>query len=937
MKAQRHQATKVDALVNQDAHVLVFDDALKLHNHDQISFDNFPQDAFVIRPRAKRKAQTNVNSKPNIHDFPVAVDSNKIEFAHQLLEFRKHFDLDYYAYEYPDIALDRSALLAHFCQFGWREGRNPNAFFDTVSYLLQNKDVAMSKNNPYRHYLKHGIVEGRLASSSISPSIRSRLLFGIVVRDWVERLRPHIDVDFYRHQLEDSDAVGLDLAAHFAYRGWREGKSPNPSFDVSAWMQAHPTAMRFVVNPLLVQLEVEHGNLDLSLLTEGKFTIAPLTPEHASPNSASERTNGIDAIHDGQSHCEYENQISLVSSEFDGSYYLACYPDVVDAGIDPLNHFLYTGWHEGRNPNAEFDTKYYLNKNTDVHNSGINPFIHYLTIGRSQNRPPRPPQNAVIGSRFKIDNSGSEQDQLSIVQQEFSRDYYLAAYPDVAQVGIDPLLHFFHTGWREDRNPNQIFDTNYYLKVNKDVRDAGLNPFWHYLVSGKSEGRLPRCPGGYRRQIVDAAVEPTSKPPASIDPNEKVISSAELGRKLKAAIKRKKGLIVSLSHDCYIRVIGGTQIFIADEQRRFNELGYAYVHVSPQISRLILADEDPQFLIRLVVDGKLFGLSPIREIARVFEALQSNGEQPSVFIVHCILGFHVPDVINLCSALQPERRIYWLHDYSSICEGFNLLRNDAQFCGAPPPESLACRVCVYGKARLKHLAEIRSLFAACKFDVVSPSLFTLNLWRKSTDLPRNRETAHPHWQLIPNKRSRKTIFSKLPTDPVAVAFVGFPSANKGWPIFSETVRRLTNDPRYQFFHFAAKGTSSLPGVKFIPTEVTSKDRDATQRLLAENGIDLVMLLSPWPETFSFIAHEAIGAGATLICLSDSGNVADLVRNLKFGHILPDGDALIDFFTSGAAVSLIKELKRKPTTYEIEHIGTTATIEGILELAGKRER
>ena len=97
-----------------------------------------------------------------------------------------------------------------------------------------------------------------------------------------------------------------------------------------------------------------------------------------------------------------------------------------------------------------------------------------------------------------------------------------------------------------------------------------------------------------------------------------------------------------------------------------------------------------------------------------------------------------------------------------------------------------------------------------------------------------------------------------------------------------------------------------------------------------------MLLSPWPETFSFIAHEAIAAGAKLICLSDSGNVAELVRNLDIGRILPDSDALIDFFTSGAAVSLIREPQRKSISYEIEHIGTTATIENILELPGKRE-
>ena len=128
--------------------------------------------------------------------------------------------------------------------------------------------------------------------------------------------------------------------------------------------------------------------------------------------------------------------------------------------------------------------------------------------------------------------------------------------------------------------------------MNEDVRDAGVNPFWHYFISGRGEGRLPCRPGGYQRQLIDAAIEPAKRPvPAPIG-GEKVLVSAVLARKLGASVKGKKGFVVSLSHDCYIRVIGGTQIFIADEQAKFNALGYAYVHISPQIARLTFAPEE---------------------------------------------------------------------------------------------------------------------------------------------------------------------------------------------------------------------------------------------------------------------------------------------------------------------------------------------------------
>ena len=852
----------------------------------------------------------------------------RIGVAPELAEVAKHFDADYYAHEYPDIDARRTSLMDHFCRVGWREGRNPNAFFDTASYLLINGDVCRSRINPYFHYLRHGAIEGRLASSSISPSIRSRLLFGRPVLDWVERLRPHIDLEYYCEQLRDVDVDGLDFAAHFAYRGWREGISPNRTFDVLAWLQAHPAAEQFAVNPLVIQLEGEAGNFDIGSMAKNSVVSAPpIAGQNASSVEPANSFDGSPVARNAPSEAQ-ATQIELVRTEFDRAFYLDANPDVADAGIDPLEHYFHTGWREGRNPNNDFDTRYYLAANKDVRAQFINPFVHYLATGRLEGRPTRAVRHVPLTAQ--TEGAVTQEDILAAVRPHFDKAYYLAAYPDVAAAGIDPLLHFFHTGWSEGRNPSLLFDTKYYLEMNEDVRDAGVNPFWHYLSSGRGEGRLPRRPGGYRRQIIDAAVEPAKRPLIGLIEGEKAIRPATLLRKLEASAKRhRKGLIVSLSHDCYIRVIGGTQIFIADEQARFNESGYAYVHISPQIARLTLAAAESPSLVRVVVDGKLAGLSPIDAVRGALEKIKSKSNDRPDLVIHSMMGFGVKDVMKLCVALQPKRRIYWLHDYSTLCEGFNLLRNDAQFCGAPPASSLACRVCVYGKTRKHYLEGMRALFKTCRFDVASPSAFALKLWVKSTDLPRMSEAVHPHWRLVLGKSRRKKPIRKNARRPVSVAFVGFPSPNKGWQIFCEAVQRFHGDKRYKFFHFAARNTSSLPHVKFIQTEVTAADRYATRRLLEDNGIDLVALLSPWPETFSFVAHEAIAAGSKIVCFEESGNVADVVRQLGCGHIAKDAEALMEFFGSGAAAALANSGKPDPS-YSIDQTGTTATFNGFVQ-------
>jgi len=44
-------------------------------------------------------------------------------------------DTAWYAGQYPDIAAAGADPLAHFTDWGWREGRLPNLYFDTAWYL----------------------------------------------------------------------------------------------------------------------------------------------------------------------------------------------------------------------------------------------------------------------------------------------------------------------------------------------------------------------------------------------------------------------------------------------------------------------------------------------------------------------------------------------------------------------------------------------------------------------------------------------------------------------------------------------------------------------------------------------------------------------------------------------------------------------------------
>jgi hypothetical protein len=70
----------------------------------------------------------------------------------------------------------------------------------------------------------------------------------------------------------------------------------------------------------------------------------------------------------------------------DVDYYLKKNGDVKLSGMDPILHYLYHGYKEGRKPNHWFDGDDYLRAHGDVRNSNLNPLVHYILYGIKEGR-----------------------------------------------------------------------------------------------------------------------------------------------------------------------------------------------------------------------------------------------------------------------------------------------------------------------------------------------------------------------------------------------------------------------------------------------------------------------------------------------------------------------------------------------------------------------
>jgi hypothetical protein len=224
--------------------------------------------------------------------------------------------------------------------------------------------------------------------------------------------------------------------------------------------------------------------------------------------------SGPDGVHK-LSHVEHlqfsDGSVDLTQANglFDPIYYASHNLDVFHAGVNLLDHFNNSGWHEGRNPDALFDTAGYLAVYKDAAASGMNTLAHYDQIGWHQGYDPSANFDTTLYLVHNPDVAAAGVDPLAHYLQHgifegrqayqaighadsgFDAEYYLLHNPDVAAAGIDPLTHFNQSGWHEGRNPNAWFDTNGYLAHYGDVAAAGVNPLQHYEQTGWQEGRDP--------------------------------------------------------------------------------------------------------------------------------------------------------------------------------------------------------------------------------------------------------------------------------------------------------------------------------------------------------------------------------------------------------------------------------------------------------------
>ncbi|MEM7522577.1 MAG: glycosyltransferase family 4 protein [Pseudomonadota bacterium] len=297
-----------------------------------------------------------------------------------------------------------------------------------------------------------------------------------------------------------------------------------------------------------------------------------------------------------------------------------------------------------------------------------------------------------------------------------------------------------------------------------------------------------------------------------------------------------------------------------------------------------------------------------RTPATEFENPEVNAEirallarlQPDVAHVHCIQGLGVGLLEALAEAGTPT--VLTTHDYWWICEKIFMLNALGKYCGQEVIDQKVCASCVHtetdGRARWVRAQEVLRLPSAITY----PSRHARAQYERN-GAPSDRGVVLSNGVTHPGPDAQALRRAKA-SDRLRFGYIGGPGPLKGWAMIERAFKALDPAKAELVLVDAATHLSGswwetydFGPLKDFVTVVPGYSQDTLDEFFA--GIDVLLFLSTWKETFGLTAREAALRGVHVLA-TDCGAPTE--------HLI-DGDSATILPGLGTAADLRKALKR----------------------------
>ena len=368
---------------------------------------------------------------------------------------------------------------------------------------------------------------------------------------------------------------------------------------------------------------------------------------------------------------------------------------------------------------------------------------------------------------------------------------------------------------------------------------------------------------------------------------------------------KKYPVSIAIGTRDYMNSYGGTEKVISTHQMLFNNSNWNYIYLFGVNARIREKKLGQYWGCR--INGNFVG---IFSTSGIVEYIKKKYDRIiGSLCIHHLRLLEVDSVKQILDSFPNNKIWVYLHDYYLICENYNLLWNDKEYCGIGK-NGLTCATCKYSNhSKQVMISELlKSLYSRVFF--ISPSEVAKTIFLKKYPEYTDKIFVVPHQKLRGEYREHKKELDE--NRKIKMAFCGAPTENKGWNIWLKLIDSLGKLGVYDFYHLGVQAKLEPENCTHIDVVFKQAELNVMISALRDNNIDLVFLWSNWPETYSYVYYECYAANAFIITKSDSGNIAHMVKTIGNGIVLNSYDDALELLSNPVKIKkLVNEFKSSP--------------------------
>lgn len=378
-------------------------------------------------------------------------------------------------------------------------------------------------------------------------------------------------------------------------------------------------------------------------------------------------------------------------------------------------------------------------------------------------------------------------------------------------------------------------------------------------------------------------------------------------RKGKYLIENKfkwREYVVIVSHTNYLESMGGTEKYIYEQTAHLLQKGIGFIQIFPGKHYNFL-DSKTEASYGVIIDGQFNGYYSIGQICGW---MVSHSTKLQTMYTHHLLNWQYEDYIRLLNMIQGQglRHIFFLHDFFVLCSSYHLMyepdtddsmkqRLDRRTCipelttSNNRPVADICLSCKHYPQLIAWREAIKSILSKADH-IVAPSDFVKNTVVSVYDGFANTIASHAHLSL--NKQH--IVHRSYHDRKIKLAFLGYKMDNKGWALWERLYNNESLWQHYEFHHVGSQENYSKQVIMHSYSFITH-GRMAAVDILVNQNIDLVVLWSIVPESYSYTFHEAVAAGVPVLTSPKSGNIAYSINaHPELGKVMRNEEMLLEF-------------------------------------------